>query len=365
MTLLVIYLLIALGVSFLCSIMESVLLSITPSFAAAFEEVHPRTGKLLRRLKTDIDRPLAAILSLNTIAHTVGAAGVGAQAVTIFGSQYLAAVSAVLTFLILIVSEIIPKTIGALYWRALARPTILLLRSLIIVLYPVVQLSQMITHVFSRDKKIKPVTREEIRALADLGFEEGLFLEKESRILKNLMRLSSLRASDVMTPRKVMFALAEGMRINEVYKKHPSIQVSRIPLYASDNKSITRYILKDDLLLTLATGDATRPVSALGRDMLAVPETVNLFHLFEQLLDRREHIALVVDEYGGTAGLVSMEDILETLLGTEIIDETDTIPNMRKWARKQWYERARSRGLISAEDARAAEETGKTLSESH
>jgi CBS domain containing-hemolysin-like protein len=364
MTLLVIYLFLALGVSFLCSIMESVLLSITPSFTAAFEEVHPKTGKLLRELKTNIDRPLAAILSLNTIAHTVGAAGVGAQAVTVFGSQYLAAISAVLTFLILILSEIIPKTIGALFWRSLTRPTVLILRSLIIILYPLVELSQVITKLFSRNKKITPVTREEIRALADLGFEEGLFLEKESRILKNLMKLSSLRASDVMTPRKVMFTLQEDMKIEEVYKKHPSIHVSRIPLYSPDSKFITSYILKDDLLLALATGDPTRSISALGRQMLAVPETVNLFHLFEQLLDRREHIALVVDEYGSTAGLVTMEDILETLLGTEIIDETDTIPNMRRWARKQWYERARSHGLITGEDSLRPEEKEKSITES-
>ncbi|MCF8025195.1 MAG: hemolysin family protein [Desulfobacteraceae bacterium] len=350
MTLLFFYLVLALGVSFLCSVMESVLLSITPSFTAAFEEVHPKTGAQLRRMKTDIDRPLAAILSLNTIAHTVGAAGVGAQAATVFGSQYVGAVSAVLTFLILILSEIIPKTIGALYWRSLARPTVIMLRGLIFFLYPLVQLSQLITYLFYKGKKIKPVTRDEIRALADLGFEEGLFLEKESRILKNLMRFGSIMAADIMTPRKVMFTLPEDMPIKEVYKMYPSIHVSRIPLYESDKKTVRKYILKDDLLIALATDDTDRPVSELGRELLAVPDTVNLFRLFEQLLDRREHIALVVDEYGGVAGLVTMEDILETLLGTEIIDETDTIPNMRKWARKQWYERARSQGLISGQE---------------
>ncbi|MFW5936998.1 MAG: CNNM domain-containing protein [Desulfosalsimonas sp.] len=346
MTLLIFYLTLALGISFMCSIMESVLLSITPSFTAAFEEVHPKAGRRLRELKTDIDRPLAAILSLNTIAHTVGAAGVGAQAAMVFGSRYVGVTSAVLTFLILILSEIIPKTIGALYWRRLARPTVTMMRCLIVMLYPLVQLSQMITLLFSRGKAIGSVTREEIHALADLGFEEGLFLEKESRILKNLMRFGSIRAADIMTPRKVMFTLPEDLPLNHVYKEHPEIHVSRIPLYESDKKNIQKYILKDDLLIALATGDAQRPVSELGRDILAVPETVNLFRLFEQLLDRREHIALVVDEYGGVAGLITMEDILETLLGTEIIDETDTIPNMRKWARKQWYERARSHGLI-------------------
>ncbi|MFW5908160.1 MAG: CNNM domain-containing protein [Desulfosalsimonas sp.] len=350
MTLLFFYLILALAISFLCSIMESVLLSITPTFTAAFEEVHPKTGGHMRSMKADIDRPLAAILSLNTIAHTVGAAGVGAQAASIFGNQYLGVVSAVLTFLILVFSEIIPKTIGALYWRALARPTVVILRGMIFILYPLVQLSKFITYLFSKGKKIKPVTREEIRAMADLGFEEGLFLEKESRILKNLMRFGTLRAADIMTPRKAMFTLPEDMPIKEVYNTHSSIHVSRIPLYKEDRKTIKKYILKDDLLLALATDDTDRKVSQLGREILAVPDTVNLFRLFEQLLDRREHIALVVDEYGGIAGLVTMEDILETLIGTEIIDETDTIPNMRRWARKQWYERARSQGLVPEEE---------------
>ncbi|MFP3998946.1 MAG: CNNM domain-containing protein [Desulfobacterales bacterium] len=350
MKLLFLYLALALGFSFLCSIMESVLLSITPSFTAAFEEVHPKAGRHLRQMKTDIDRPLAAILSLNTIAHTVGAAGVGAQAAVVFGSQYLGIVSAVLTFLILFFSEIIPKTIGALYWRGLAWHAVVILRVMIFLLYPLVQLSQIVTYIFSKGKKIKPVTRDEISALADLCFEEGLFLEKESKILKNLMRFGSVRAADIMTPRKAMFALPGDMPIKEVYSTYSSIHVSRIPLYESDKKTIQKYILKDDLLLALATDDSNRYVSELGREILAVPDTVNLFRLFEQLLDRREHIALVVDEYGGVAGLVTMEDILETLLGTEIIDETDTIPNMRKWARKQWYERARAQGLISAEE---------------
>ena len=359
MALLIFYLILALGVSFLCSILESVLLSITPSHTAAFEEVHPGAGEHLRRMKTDIDRPLAAILSLNTIAHTVGAAGVGSQALIVFGSQYVAATSAVLTFLILVLSEIIPKTIGALYWRQLTHPTVLTLRLMIFLLYPLVLMSRFITDVFSRDKKIKPFTREEIRALADLGFEEGLFLEKESRILKNLMRFGSVRAADIMTPRMAIFSLPEDIPIEHVFKEHPQISVSRIPLQDPEKKTIRMYILKNDLLIALATGDDQRPVSELGRDILAVPETVNLFHLFEQLLDRREHIALVVDEYGYVAGLVTMEDILETLLGTEIIDETDTIPNMRKWARKQWYQRARARGLVSLDDEAGEEKDFK------
>ncbi|MFO7838993.1 MAG: CNNM domain-containing protein [Desulfosalsimonadaceae bacterium] len=350
MGLLIFYLFLALGVSFLCSIMESVLLSVTPSFAAAYEENSPRVGARLRSLKTDIDRPLAAILSLNTIAHTIGAAGVGAQAMVVFGSAYVGVTSAVLTFLILVLSEIIPKTLGALYWRKLILPTVFMARFLILLLYPFVAMSQLITRGLSRDEKINAISREEISALADMGLQEGLFAQKESMILKNLMRFGSLKVKDVMTPRPVMFILPEQMQVGEVFTQYRDLRVSRIPLQGQGQPSIRCYILKNDLLLALARGENEKPLVELGRKILVVPEMVSLLHLFEQLLDRREHIALVVEEYGSAAGVATMEDVLETLLGFEIIDETDKITNMRKWARKQWYQRARSLGLISEDE---------------
>ncbi|MGM0453990.1 MAG: CNNM domain-containing protein [Thermodesulfobacteriota bacterium] len=353
MLLLLFYLFLALGFSFLCSVMESVLLSITPSFVAAYEEKSPVRGRHLRHLKTDIDRPLAAILSLNTIAHTVGAAGVGAQAMVVFGSRYVAVTSAVLTFLILVLSEIIPKTIGAMYWRQLIAPTVMLMRTLIVILYPLVWLSKWITILISGNRDINGVTRDEIRALAELGVKQGVFFETESRILKNLMRFGQIRAKDVMTPRTVIFALPEDMKLRRVYEIHDVIRVSRIPLYAEDRHHIGYYILKDDILLNLAHGKGEKPLKSLGRKILPVPETITLFRLFEQLLNRREHIALVVDEYGGVAGIATMEDIIETLLGTEIVDETDAIQNMRQWARKRWYHRAKSQGLISEDSEQA------------
>ncbi|MBS3758234.1 MAG: DUF21 domain-containing protein [Desulfobacterales bacterium] len=351
MYLLFFYLFLALGVSFLCSIMESVLLSVTPSFAAAYEERSPRMGGRLRALKTDIDRPLAAILSLNTIAHTIGAAGVGAQAMVVFGSGYVAITSGVLTFLILVLSEIIPKTLGAVYWRQLIPLTVMMARFLIFLLYPLVAMSQLITRGLSKDQKINAISREEISAIADIGFKEGLFVKKESLILKNLMRFGSLQAKDVMTPRPVMFVLPEAMKVGEVFDRYKDIRVSRIPLQQKEKPTVRYYILKNDLLLALARDETDKPLLELGREILVVPEMVSLFHLFEQLLDRREHIALVVEEYGGAAGLVTLEDILETLIGFEIIDETDKITNMRKWARKRWYQRARSLGLITEEDS--------------
>jgi CBS domain containing-hemolysin-like protein len=357
MYLLFFYLFLALGVSFVCSILESVLLSVTPSFAAAYEKQAPRRGSHLRKLKTDIDRPLAAILSLNTIAHTVGAAGVGAQAMAVFGSGYVGATSAVLTFLILVLSEIIPKTLGAVYWQQLTPFTILLARLLIVILYPLVMMSQLITRALSRKRTLRAISREEISALADMGLQEGLFVKKESLILKNLMRFGTLRAKDVMTPRPVMFTLPEDMPVGEVFSRHPDISVSRIPLVRQAKPAVRCYILKNDLLLALARDETDKPLHELGREILAVPETISLFQLFERLLDRREHIALIVGEYGEVAGLATMEDILETLLGFEIIDETDKITNMRKWARKQWYQRARSLGLIP-EDADGMQEKG-------
>ena len=348
MTLLIFYLLLALGVSFLCSVLESVLLSITPSFTVAYEKKHAVSGKYLRKFKTDIDQPLAAILCLNTIAHTVGAAGVGAQAMLVFGSQYMAVISGLLTFLILILSEIIPKTLGALYWRQLTGTTVYLLRKMIVVLYPLVWLSKKIILLISGKKEIKSITRDEIRALADLGFSEGLFLENESRMLKSLMRFGKMRARAIMTPRKLIFMLPETMNTGDVVKHYPDIPVSRIPLYQNDKMKINKYILKNDLLLALAKNETNIPISSLGRHLLVIPELINLFFLFEQLLDRREHIALAVNEYGEVAGIVTMEDILETILGTEIIDETDIIPDMQEWARKQWYDR--DHGLISGQN---------------
>ena len=359
MYLLIFYLFLALGVSFLCSIMESVLLSVPPSFAVAYEEKFPRMGARLRGLKTDIDRPLAAILSLNTIAHTVGAAGVGAQAVVVFGSGYVGVASAVLTFLILVLSEIIPKTLGALYWRQLIPVTVMMTRFFIFFLYPLVAMSQLVTRGLSAEQKINAISREEISAIADMGFKEGLFAQKESLILKNFMRFGLLKVKDVMTPRPVMFILPEAMKVGEAFRQHKDISISRIPLQGSSQPAIRYYILKNDLLLAQARNEIEKPLRRLGREILVVPEMVSLLSLFEQLLDRREHIALVVEEYGGIAGLVTMEDILETLLGFEIMDETDKITNMRKWARKRWYQRARSLGLITEEESGQGVEPGK------
>lgn len=344
MSLLIFYLALALGVSFLCSIMEAVLLSITPSYVAACQ--HTTTGRLLQRLKRDIDRPLAAILSLNTIANTAGAAGVGAQAVRVFGDAYMGIVSGGLTLAILIFSEIIPKTVGALYWRTLAPVVARMLVGLIWVLYPFVLLSKGITRLLACERKAPAVSREELAALAELGRQQGVFEQGELRILKNLLRFKALRAKDIMTPRTVIFALPETMSIAEVLRHYPELRFSRIPIYRKTRDHVTGYVLKDEILLHAARDEGDLPLHRLRREILVVPENLPLPALFERMLNRLEHIALAIDEYGGTAGIITLEDVVETLLGLEIVDEADSTRDMQELARQQWRRRAVRLGLV-------------------
>jgi CBS domain containing-hemolysin-like protein len=350
MELLFFYLLLALGVSFLCSLLESVLLSITPSYATALEKKSARVGKLILKLKRDIDRPLAAILSLNTVAHTIGAAGVGAQALVVFGSGSVAVVSALLTLLILVLSEIIPKTLGAIYWRELAPVTARILSVMIVLLYPLVLLSVQLTRLMARRRKGYRVSWEELRAIVDLGIEEGLFREQESSIIKNLLQLRRLRAEDIMTPRTVMFRLPATLSVGEVIEGYPDIQFSRIPIFREDPNVMAAFVLKSDIYREASAGNPGKPLKALERDLPAVPEKALLVQLFERFLKNRQHAALVVDEHGDTAGILTMEDIIETLLGIEIVDETDQVADLRAAARRQWLKRARTMGL-QKEDA--------------
>lgn len=347
MTLLLFYLCLALGVSFFCSVLESVLLSITPSYVATLENKNPLLGSELSKFKKDIDRPLAAILSLNTVAHTIGAAGVGAQALIVFGEAYLVAVSIALTLLILVLSEIIPKTLGAIYWRKLTPITIRILKKMIFLLYPLVVLSQKITSMLSKDIKTVSISREEIKYIADIGYKEGSMLEKESILLKNLMRFGSLSAEDIMTPQPVMFTLYAELPLEKIFEKDSNLKFSRIPIYHKDHEDIGFYVLKNDLLMSIANNETGKILDDFKRPLHIIPETASLYNLFDKLLENREAIALAVDGHGGVAGIVTLEDILETLLGIEIVDETDEIIDMQKYARSQWIKRAKKLGLIS------------------
>ncbi len=350
MGLLIFYLSLAIGVSFLCSILEAVLLSITPSYIAMMENKHPKTGQILGEVKDDIDKSLSAILSLNTIAHTAGAAGVGAQAQIVFGEVYVTIITIILTLLILVLSEIIPKTLGARYWRNLAGISGRVLKFLIITLYPFVVLSRLITNLLAREGESQSFSREEFSAMAELGTEEGIFQEKESRIFKNLIRFRSLRARDIMTPRTVVVAFPEDMMVKAVVEEREELRVSRIPVFESNRDNITGYVLKNDLLVSMAKDETERPLRDFRRDVLILPDLLKLADLFERLLEKQEHIAVLVDEYGGLSGIVTMEDVVETLLGMEIIDEADNIRDMQMLARQRWQDRAKRLGLVEKDE---------------
>ncbi len=358
MTLLAIYVLLAIGVSFLCSIMEAVLLSITPSYIAGLEQEGRALGGKIRTLKAHIDRPLAAILSLNTIANTMGAAAAGAQAAAIFGSQIVGAFSAAMTLVILIFSEIIPKTVGAIFWRQLAPVVVRILVPIMWVMWPLVRLAQSVTRLLTRHRSKVSFSREEFSALAEIGHQEGVFHENESRILKNLFRFTSIRVKDIMTPRIVVFSLADSMTIDEVMESHEEFRFSRILVFKETRDVVTGYVLKDDILLKAAQGQGDLTLDALAREIMVVPDALSISALLDRLLDRLDHIAMVVDEYGGFAGIVTMEDVVETLLGMEIVDEADTIQDLQEWARQQWTRRARRLGLVT-DSGEAVTPTGR------
>lgn len=345
-TVLILYVLLALFFSFLCSVAEAVLLSVTPSYIEGLKEKRPRRAALLKQLKQDnVDRSLAAILTLNTIAHTVGAVGAGAKAAVVFGNAWFGVFSAVMTLMILILSEIIPKTIGAVYWSRLAGPTALFVRLLILTLYPIVRLSEIVTKSISRDADIHVFSRDEFIAMASVGETTGQIRTKESRIIQNLLRFDNLKVTDIMTPRTVISALPEDMTINESLEYIMKAPFSRLPIYRSHIDNPTGFVLRDDVLIFTAQKRGTETLAALKRDILAVPGAVPLTVLFERLLTERHHIALIVSEHGGTEGLVTLEDLIETLMGMEIVDETDNVVDMRSLARKKWVARARAMGI--------------------
>jgi len=322
MELLFLYLGLAIGVSFTCSLLESTLLSVTPSFAAALVAQGHAAGRRLARLKAEVDRPLAAILSLNTIANTAGAVGVGAQAEIVFGSEWLGLVSAVVTLLILLCSEIVPKSLGASHWRTLAAPLSGLVAFLTVALTPLVWLSRFVTRLISGGASVETVSREELSAMAAIGAKHGVFQAGESKILQNLLRLEQLRTEDIMTPRTVVYALPESETVGGVVARVQSCPFSRIVVYREGLDEVTGYVLKSDVLLRAARDEAHVPLSALQRPLPAVPASLPLPVLFEDLLRAGQPIALAVDEYGGTAGVVTLEDLVEELVG-EIEDEFD------------------------------------------
>lgn len=349
-SILILYAFLAVGFSFFCSVAEAVLLSVTPSFIASLKEKGKASAQLLERLKANVDRPLAAILTLNTVAHTVGAAGVGAEAAKIWsmehsGGHAVGWASAVMTLVILVFSEIIPKTIGAVYWRTLAVPIGISLVWLIKLLYPLVLLSEKLTQLIGGHREHGVVTRSEVAAMAAISAQGGYIDERESKIVANLFRFKELVAEDVMTPRTVILSFPEAMTVNEVVEQYPNISVSRIPIYEESIDDVTGFVLKADIFLALAKDQKQTQLQQLKREIVSIPAQTPLLELFDLLLKQRAHIAILVDDYGGTDGLVTLEDVIETLLGMEIVDEMDRTENMQNLARKQWEKRAIAMGL--------------------
>ena len=345
MLLLLIYISIALVFSFFCSIAEAVILSVTSAHIALLEKEGKTSGKLLRRLKADINKPLAAILTLNTIAHTVGAAGAGAQAANVFGSAYVGIASAVLTLLILVFSEIIPKTLGAHYWRQLASLTAYSLKALVLIFYPFVWLSEQLTRKLTHGPTLTGLSRREFSAMAELSFKEGQLGEFESTVVRNLLRLRHTPISDAMTPRTVVFSLPETLLVEEFFQKYDQVRFSRIPIYAETRDEVTGFVLRSDLLLAQARGNANKALKTYSRELPVLLATMSLSKAFDEFMRRRAHIILAVDEYGGIKGLLTLEDLLETVLGLEIVDEGDKDVDMQQLARRLWKRRAKEMNL--------------------
>jgi CBS domain containing-hemolysin-like protein len=327
---------VALGVSFLCSILEAVLLSSSASHVEVLIQKGERAGYLMQAHKNDIERPISAILTLNTIAHTVGAAGAGAEAATIFGNQFIGVISAILTFLILVFSEIIPKTLGAVYWKQLTPFTAYTLKFLMIVLFPIVWVFKKITVKMKPDQDQPTVSRSDLEAMAHLSAKEGTLQEQENRIFHNLLHLKDIQVSTIMTPRTVVTALPEDTTVGEVLEKLGKMPFSRIPIYINDLDHITGYVLRLQIYEYSVRNQLDVPLKRFSRKIHAVPETNQVAKVLEELIERKEHILLLVEEHGGTAGIITQEDVMESLLGIEITDETDLVADLRQLASERY-----------------------------
>lgn len=344
MTLILVYLIGALAVSFTCSILEAVLLSAPMSFITMKEEQGVKTAKRLKEYKTNVDKPVAAILSLNTIAHTIGAAGVGAEAVKIWGEEYFGLISAILTLLILVLSEIIPKTVGASYWRTLAIPATNVIHAFIIITYPLVWLSEYITKVFSPKEQQLSVSREEVSAMVTVGVEEGVFEPKENRMIQNFIKIVNVTAKEIMTPNLVVEAVQQDSTLREFYDNRKEWDYSRIPIYNDNRDYITGYVLRATVLEKLAEDKFNITLKEIKRPILTFQESESVSSIWEKMLEKKEHISVITDEYGCMRGIVTMEDVIETMLGVEIVDENDDTADLQMLAREKWQRLRKQQG---------------------
>jgi CBS domain containing-hemolysin-like protein len=358
MTLLIFYVALALCVSFLCSLLEASLLTITPSAIRSAEEKGAAWAGKLKKLKDDVERPLAAILTLNTVAHTMGAAGAGAQYAKLYGAGSEALFAAVLTVAVLVVTEIIPKTIGARYAGRLAPFTTWLLPILIKLLMPLVWASRQITRLITRGKPAdRPRHRDELMALASLGQASGQIADSEVRFMKNMLQLHAVKVSDVMTPRTVVFSLPLQTTLSDFAKKIGEIAYTRIPVYDQQPDNIRGFVIKHEVLGRLMNESPDEDLGPLIRKLPSVLDGLAVDKLFRQMISDHHHVMAVVDEYGTFLGLVTLEDVLETIFGFEIVDELDKVPDLQEYARKLSRRRASAMRRGANEDSSSARAT--------
>lgn len=354
MTLLFIYLFIALFFSFLCSVFEAVYLSVNTPFVESLKEKRPKTARVWETLKEKAGRPLAAILILNTVAHTVGAGGVGAQAHKILEERYPDSnlelmgglVMGVVTILILVFSEIIPKTLGSTYWRPWSGWVGRGIRVLTACLFPLVWLSEKITSLFGKGHGQAEFSRDEMAAMVEMGGVEGELSERETQMLRNLVRVRNNAVEDVMTPRTVVFSVQEDMTAEEFIEATMDCPFSRIPIYRSNEDEVTGFVIKSEIAVAGSrNGGGSKKVSNFKREIITVNESTTLLAMFDKFLADRQHIALAVDDFGANQGIVTLEDVVETMLGMEIVDESDKSVDMQAHARDLWRQRARKMGI--------------------
>ncbi|OXL26840.1 hemolysin family protein [Psychrobacter sp. DAB_AL32B] len=349
--LLILFVVIAIGISFICSLAEAALLTMTPSYIADLQETNPKKASMLRRLKIDnIDQSLAAILTLNTVAHTLGSIGAGAQATIVFGSAWFGLFSAVMTLAILFLSEIMPKTLGTVYWRQLGGMVAYFVRGIVLLLYPLILVSEKLTKLLVRGKEPQAFSRREFAALASIGEESGQIDPLESRIIRNLLAFGAIKVEDIMTPRSVMLSFEENKTVAELLVDRPKLTFSRLPIYDSDLDNITGFVLKTDMLLAKVNNAVDKPLTQFKRDITFVFSKMKLFDVLELMLKNRIHIAITVGEYGEVKGLVTLEDVFETLLGLEIVDEIDRVEDMQALARQMMDRRVERLGLKLSDD---------------
>ena len=337
MTLLFIYLLGAMSISFLCSVLEATLMSTPISYITMREDEGYKAATKFKKFKQESSRPIAAILSLNTIANTIGAAGVGAQATAVFGSKWFGLVSVITTILILVFSEIIPKTIGTTRWKSLMGFATRVISVLIVILYPLVILVEGLTKLVTPKDQESAVSREEVSAMANVAEEEGDLEEDENAIIQNLINMDEIDAADAMTPRVVCATAPESMTMRAFYKDKKYLHHSRIPVYEKDDEYITGYILRMDALQLLAEDKFDKTLGSIKREITSFRENTPLDQIWDEMLSKDEQIAIIIDEYGSFQGILTLEDVIETLLGSEIVDEKDTVRDMQQFAKDRWH----------------------------